>query len=82
MNIIILTIISYLLGAVPFGLLVARSKGVDIREHGSGNIGATNVLRVIGKGWGIFTLILDALKGFIPGCCSHRWSHISGLSQV
>ncbi len=66
MNIIILTIIAYLLGSVPFGLLVAKSKGVDIRQHGSGNIGATNVLRVIGKGWGIFTLILDALKGFVP----------------
>ena len=66
MTIIILTILAYLLGAVPFGLLVARMKGVDIRKEGSGNIGATNVLRVIGKGWGIFTMILDALKGFIP----------------
>ncbi len=66
MNLIILTIIAYLLGAVPFGLLVAKSKGVNIREHGSGNIGATNVFRVVGKGWGIFTFVLDALKGFFP----------------
>jgi glycerol-3-phosphate acyltransferase PlsY len=66
MTIIFLTIVAYLFGAVPFGLLVARSRGVDIREKGSGNIGATNVFRVIGKGWGIFTLVLDALKGFIP----------------
>lgn len=66
MIIILLTILAYFLGAVPFGLLVARMKGVDIREEGSGNIGATNVFRVIGKGWGIFTMILDALKGFVP----------------
>ncbi|MDF7807352.1 glycerol-3-phosphate 1-O-acyltransferase PlsY [Pontiellaceae bacterium B12219] len=66
MTILLLTIAAYLFGAVPFGLLVARSRGVDIRKQGSGNIGATNVFRVIGKGWGIFTLVLDALKGFIP----------------
>lgn len=66
MTIVILTIVAYLFGAIPFGLLVAKVNGVDIRKEGSGNIGATNVLRVVGKGWGIFTLVLDALKGFIP----------------
>ncbi len=58
--------IAYLLGAVPFGFLVARARGIDIRTVGSGNIGATNVLRSVGKSWGILTLILDALKGLIP----------------
>ena len=53
----------YLLGSIPFGLLVARSRGIDIRKHGSGNIGATNVLRVVGKKWGILVFALDALKG-------------------
>ncbi|MFL6595243.1 MAG: glycerol-3-phosphate 1-O-acyltransferase PlsY [Chthoniobacterales bacterium] len=57
--------ISYFLGSIPWGLLVARCKGVDIRKHGSGNIGATNVLRVIGKPWGITVFVLDALKGFV-----------------
>jgi len=66
MEMIVLCIVAYLFGAVPFGLLVAKSRGVDIRHQGSGNIGATNVFRVIGKGWGIFTFTLDALKGFIP----------------
>jgi glycerol-3-phosphate acyltransferase PlsY len=66
MTIILLTILAYLIGSIPFGLLVAKLNGIDIRKEGSGNIGATNVLRVVGKGWGIFTLILDALKGFIP----------------
>lgn len=59
-------VVAYLLGATPFGLLVAKARGVDIRAHGSGNIGATNVFRVVGKGWGVFTFLLDALKGFIP----------------
>jgi len=66
MKLLLFTILAYLLGAIPFGLLIARSRGVDIRKQGSGNIGATNVLRVMGKGWGITTLLLDALKGFIP----------------
>jgi glycerol-3-phosphate acyltransferase PlsY len=66
MDKVLLSVAAYLFGAVPFGLLVAKSHGVDIRAKGSGNIGATNVFRVIGKGWGIFTFVLDALKGFIP----------------
>jgi glycerol-3-phosphate acyltransferase PlsY len=56
----------YLVGAIPFGLLIARLNGVDIRKVGSGNIGATNVLRAVGKPWGIATFVCDALKGFIP----------------
>lgn len=57
---------AFLFGSIPFGLIIARAKGIDIRQHGSGNIGATNVLRVIGKKYGISCLFLDALKGFIP----------------
>ena len=61
-----MVVLSYLLGAVPFGYLVARARGVDIRRVGSGNIGATNVFRSVGKPWGILTFVCDALKGFIP----------------
>lgn len=57
---------SYLLGSVPFGLLIARWRGVDLRKVGSGNIGATNVLRALGKKWGILCFILDVAKGFVP----------------
>jgi acyl phosphate:glycerol-3-phosphate acyltransferase len=57
---------AYLLGAIPFGLLIARARGVDIRKVGSGNIGATNVFRSVGKGWGILAFACDALKGLIP----------------
>ena len=59
-------IIAFLAGSIPFGLFIAKAKGVNIREHGSGNIGATNVLRVIGKPYGITCLVLDFLKGFLP----------------
>lgn len=56
---------AYLLGTIPFGFWTARFvKGIDIREHGSKNIGATNVFRVVGKKWGILVFILDALKGY------------------
>jgi glycerol-3-phosphate acyltransferase PlsY len=58
---------AYLVGSIPFGLLIAQfGHGVDVRKHGSGNIGATNVGRVLGKKWGIVCLVLDALKGLLP----------------
>lgn len=57
--------IAYFIGSIPFGFLIARSRGIDIRQHGSGNIGATNVLRVVGKKEGIFAFILDFLKGLL-----------------
>ena len=59
-------LLAFLAGSIPFGLIIAKLKGIDIRQHGSGNIGATNVLRVVGKKYGITCLILDALKGLIP----------------
>lgn len=59
-------LIAFLIGSIPFGLLIAKSKGINIREHGSGNIGATNVLRVVGKKYGITCLVLDLLKGLLP----------------
>ena len=55
---------AYLLGSIPFGFLAAKAKGIDIRSAGSGNIGATNALRVLGKPAGVFVLVMDALKGF------------------
>lgn len=58
-------IFSYLFGALPFGVLVSRMVSkADITKHGSGNIGATNVARVVGKKWGILVLFLDAFKGY------------------
>src|SRR3569832_414954 len=57
---------AYLIGSIPFGLLISKIRGVDPRRGGSGNIGATNVLRVVGKKEAALTLIFDALKGFAP----------------
>lgn len=73
---------AFLLGSIPFGLIIARGQGIDIREHGSGNIGATNVLRVMGKKFGIPCLILDALKGFIPVLIAINVIHIAGRSPL
>ena len=56
----------YLTGSVPFGYIIGRANGKDIRRYGSGNIGATNVLRVIGPWWGRLCFFLDFLKGFLP----------------
>jgi glycerol-3-phosphate acyltransferase PlsY len=58
-------VIGYLLGSIPNGYLAGRLRGVDVRQHGSGNIGATNVLRVLGKPWGFGVFFADALKGFL-----------------
>lgn len=58
-------LVAYLLGSIPTGFLVAKARGVDIRTVGSGNIGATNAFRVLGTGFGIFVLLMDALKGWV-----------------
>ncbi|MCY2931142.1 MAG: glycerol-3-phosphate 1-O-acyltransferase PlsY [Planctomycetota bacterium] len=56
----------YLIGSIPFGAILARLKGVDLRASGSGNVGATNVGRVLGPNWGLLCFVLDAAKGFAP----------------
>lgn len=64
---LLLVLFSYLLGAIPTGYLIARkAMGIDIRQHGSGNPGAANVYRTVGKWAGICTFLVDGLKGFIP----------------
>ncbi len=62
----VLIVISYLIGSIPFGLLLGKLAGIDVRKAGSGNIGATNVSRLAGKKTGAITLLLDAGKGFLP----------------
>ncbi len=59
-------VLSYLIGAIPFGLLLSRGRGIKIREQGSKNIGATNVSRLLGKKLGFLTFLLDCAKGYVP----------------
>lgn len=79
---------SYLLGSIPFGYLIARARGVDIMSTGSGNIGATNVLRTLGPAAGYSVFLLDVLKGVIPALVAmavlkdEEWSVIAGLTAV
>ncbi len=65
---------AYIVGATPFGFLAGKMKGIDIRDHGSGNIGATNVLRTLGKPIGITVLVMDVLKGLLPVVISQSLS--------
>ena len=64
----------FVVGSIPTGVLVARAKGVDLRKVGSGNIGATNVGRALGKRWAIFVLLVDASKGALPVLLLGAWS--------
>jgi len=61
--IVLAVVLSYLLGGIPFSAVAARAKGIDLREHGSGNLGATNAIRVLGPGLGVPVLLADILKG-------------------
>jgi glycerol-3-phosphate acyltransferase PlsY len=62
----LLVVVSYLLGSIPFALLLGRLRGVDIRRQGSGNIGATNLGRALGRRWAIAAFLLDFAKGLVP----------------
>jgi len=63
---IIFIIIAYLLGSIPFAQIIAKAHKIDLRKVGSGNIGATNLSRALGRKWGYFCFALDVFKGFIP----------------
>ncbi len=63
---VLLIVLAYLIGSIPVGVILGKMKGIDPRKTGSGNIGATNVMRAGGKALGIITLLGDAAKGFIP----------------
>ncbi|MEX0803070.1 MAG: glycerol-3-phosphate acyltransferase, partial [Candidatus Binatia bacterium] len=63
---VILIILGYLVGSVPTGYVLGSIAGVDVRKAGSGNVGATNVARVVGKQQGVLTLIADVAKGLVP----------------
>jgi len=89
----LLLLLAYIIGSTPFGLIVALLVGrIDIRKHGSGNIGATNVGRVLGSRWGIIVLVLDLLKGFLtvwllpsamlPAADAPAWEVATGVMTI
>jgi acyl phosphate:glycerol-3-phosphate acyltransferase len=73
---------AFLCGSIPSGLLIARAKGLDIRQHGSKNIGATNVMRVMGRGPGLVCFTLDALKGLAPTLGAGLYHGVAGALRV
>tara|TARA_B100001179_G_scaffold104040_1_gene74036 strand:- start:150 stop:755 length:606 start_codon:yes stop_codon:yes gene_type:complete len=78
-NLILAALLGYLIGSIPFGLLLTKAAGMgDVRHIGSGNIGATNVLRTGNKGLAAGTLVLDLLKGFAPvALAGHLWGEVA-----
>ena len=64
-SVFVAVLIGYLLGSIPWGYIVGKCRGIDIRQHGSGNIGATNVFRTLGRNLGVLVFALDVLKGVI-----------------
>jgi glycerol-3-phosphate acyltransferase PlsY len=75
-------IVAYLVGSIPFGLIIAKAHGKDLRSIGSGNIGATNVARALGRKWAYFCFCLDVLKGLIPMFLVQQLSTQSQAEQV
>ena len=83
MNIIFLLTLAYLIGSIPTAVWVSKKiYGLDIREHGSGNAGATNTFRVLGKKAGIWVMIVDMLKGFAAVKLSYLSLHAPGSEQM
>ena len=70
---------AYLVGGIPFGYLIGRLRGVDVRTVGSKNIGATNVFRTVGKKWGFIAFFLDVMKGLLPTLAAKVWGSADWL---
>ena len=79
MKLILAALCAYFLGAVPFGYLVGRAKGIDIRQHGSGNIGFTNVWRTLGIGPAAIVLLCDAAKGWLSAFIGFQLAGEAGV---
>ena len=76
---LLIAVASYLLGSIPFGFIAGRICGIDIRTKGSGNIGATNALRVLGRGWGYAVFLCDFFKGLAPVILADQWGTYAGV---
>jgi acyl phosphate:glycerol-3-phosphate acyltransferase len=82
LNWVIAVVAGYLIGSIPVALLLARRRGIDIRRAGSGNVGATNVLRTVGARAAVVTLLLDAAKGVAAVVLARQLSDDAGVAVV
>ncbi len=83
LNLVLIIALSYIIGSIPTSIIVGRLvKGIDIRNYGSGNPGGTNVIRVIGLGWGIFVILFDAFKGFFATSFIAKWLYQGNLVET
>ena len=82
LSLLLVLALSYLLGAVPWSLVVARVKGVDLRRHGSGNAGATNAMRVMGKGPGLLVFLLDFAKGLVAVTLVAQLADVEAIREL
>ena len=78
----LIAIASYLAGSIPAGFIAGQIRGIDLRTQGSGNIGATNTLRVLGKEWGYAVFLFDFLKGVLPVLLASAWGVRHGISPA
>ncbi len=79
---VIIAVAAFLMGSLPTGYIAARAKGINIKAVGSGNIGATNVTRAMGKKWGALVLLIDAFKGFLPVSLVKLWFASAPVNQL
>ena len=70
---------AYSIGGIPFGFIIGKMRGVDVRTVGSKNIGATNVFRTVGKKWGLIAFVLDVLKGLLPVLAAKRFAPVDSF---
>ncbi len=83
LNFALIVSLSYLVGSIPTSIIVGKLvKGIDIRNYGSGNPGGTNVIRVVGLGWGIFVILFDAFKGYFATAFIARWLYGESIASI
>ena len=81
-SVVFAAVVGYLMGSIPFGYLIGRANGVDLREHGSGNIGATNASRVLGRKFFYIVFLLDFAKGCAPVLLAYLFSELARTHQL
>ncbi len=82
LNFVALPAAAYVIGSTPFGVIIARFRGIDLRKAGSGNVGATNVGRVVGRKWGYLCFVIDVLKGLLPVLLAGIYLRGAGVGEL